>query len=166
MASRFVAWLSKLRFVRARRRFDAEARQEFDDHLEQTPDFDGTLVVDIGAVQGRLAAWAVWKSDLTVPLRDYTPTGDPLADEDAAEGRWVKRILLPEHAREFRVTLFDFEGVVLWEAQVSDTIAVLPDSVRLQASTNYFWKVAARGDYGTWVSSGLRQFRVVPGRRP
>jgi hypothetical protein len=69
--------------------------------LEQTPDFDGTLVVDIGDRYGRLEAWATRQSDLAAPLRDYVPTGEPLADEDPAAGRWVKRIPLPAHAREF-----------------------------------------------------------------
>jgi hypothetical protein len=55
---------------------------DFQDHLEQTPDFDGTLVVDIGDRDGQLTAWAVWQSELTMPLRDYVPSGEPLADEE------------------------------------------------------------------------------------
>ncbi|MDP3967092.1 MAG: alpha/beta hydrolase [Nocardioides sp.] len=74
---------------------------DFGDHLEQTPDFADTLVVDIGTRDATLAAWATWKSDLTVPLRDHVPTGEPLTDEDPAPGRWVKRVPLPAHAREF-----------------------------------------------------------------
>ena len=38
MARRFLAWLSKLGFARARRRFDADARYEFDDHLQRLTD--------------------------------------------------------------------------------------------------------------------------------
>jgi hypothetical protein len=90
---------------------------DFGDHLEQTPDFDGTLLVDIGHRDGRLAAWAAWQADLTVPLRDYVPMGEPLADEHPAEGRWVKRIPLPARAREFlgnraavRLTVQDRQG--------------------------------------------------------
>ncbi len=74
---------------------------DFRDHLEQTADFDDWLVVDIGARDGALVAWATWNSQLSVPLRDYTPTGEPLRDEDAAPGRWVKRIPLPPAARAF-----------------------------------------------------------------
>lgn len=73
----------------------------FGDHLEQTPDFVDTLVVDIGDRDGQLEAWATWRSDLSVPLRDYAPTGEPLEDEDPAAGRWAKRIALPAHARQF-----------------------------------------------------------------
>ncbi|WP_153392646.1 esterase/lipase family protein [Ornithinicoccus halotolerans] len=90
---------------------------DFGDHLEQTPDFTGTLVVDIGDRDGQLVAWAVWQSELSVPLRDYAPTGPPLSDEDTAPGRWVKRIGLPAHAREFlgeqaavRLTVRDRHG--------------------------------------------------------
>ena len=52
-----------------------------------------------------------------MPLRDYVPTGEPLVDEDPALGRWVKRVLLPAHAREFlgqraaiRLTVQDRQG--------------------------------------------------------
>lgn len=90
---------------------------DFGDHLEATPDFSGTLIVDIGAADGRLAAWAVWQGDVAVPLRDYAPAGEPLPDEDAAPGRWVTRVPLPEHARAFlgpsaavRLTVCDRHG--------------------------------------------------------
>jgi hypothetical protein len=87
-----------------------------------------------------------------------SPTGEVTSP---SEFHWSRSA----RAREFRVTLFDYEGTVLWEAQVNDTVATLPDSVRLQPATNYFWKVAARADYGRWISSGLRQFRIVGGRQ-
>lgn len=90
---------------------------DFGDHLEATPDFSGTLIVDIGAIDGKLAAWAVWQADVAVPLRDYIPVGAPLPDEDAAPGRWVTRVPLPEHARAFlgpnaavRLTVCDRHG--------------------------------------------------------
>ncbi|QCU78300.1 alpha/beta hydrolase [Citricoccus sp. SGAir0253] len=72
---------------------------DFGDHLEQTADFDDWLVVDIGVLDEGLAAWAAWVSELPVTLRDYVPDGPPLADEDAAPGRWVKRLPLPPAAR-------------------------------------------------------------------
>lgn len=90
---------------------------DFRDHLEQTADFDDWLVVDIGARDGALVAWATWNSQLSMPLRDYTATGEPLRDEDAAPGRWVKRIPLPPAARAFlgehaavRLTVRDRQG--------------------------------------------------------
>ena len=90
---------------------------DFRDHLEQTADFDDWLVVDIGAVNGELAAWATWVSDLDVTLRDYVPSGPPLTDDDATPRRWVKRFPLPEGARRLfgpnaalRLTVRDREG--------------------------------------------------------
>jgi pimeloyl-ACP methyl ester carboxylesterase len=74
---------------------------DFHDHLEQTADFDDVLVVDIGAREGGLVAWAVWNSSLGVPLRDYEPAGDPLSDHDDAKGSWVARVPLPAAARAF-----------------------------------------------------------------
>jgi pimeloyl-ACP methyl ester carboxylesterase len=90
---------------------------DFRDHLEQTADLDDTLVVDIGATEGELVAWAVWNSEVATPLRRYQPAGPPLADEDAAPGRWVKRIPLPASCRGFageraavRLTVRDRKG--------------------------------------------------------
>lgn len=97
---------------------------DFHDHLEQTADFDDWLVVDIGLANGALAAWAVWVSALPVTLRDYTPTGAPLEDEDATPRRWVKRIPLPGTALKLfgpnaalRLTVRDRDGLA------ADTLA-------------------------------------------
>lgn len=90
---------------------------DFRDHLEQTADFDDVLVVDIGADSQRLVAWAQWNSQLPVPLRDYQPSGPPLADEDRAPDSWVTNVPLPDPARSFlgnraaiRLTVQDREG--------------------------------------------------------
>lgn len=90
---------------------------DFRDHLEQTADFDDWLVVDVGVAGGSLAAWAAWVSELRVTLRDYTPTGAPLTDEDATPRRWVKNIPLPATARRvfgpgaaLRLTVRDRDG--------------------------------------------------------
>jgi hypothetical protein len=90
---------------------------DFRDHLEQTADLDDTLVVDIGASAGELVAWAAWNSEVSTPLRRYQPAGPPLVDEDAAPGRWVKRVPLPASCRGFageraavRLTVRDRKG--------------------------------------------------------
>lgn len=67
----------------------------FGDHLEQTTDFDDTLLVDVGRGATGLAAWSAWTSEIRSPLRSYTPTGDPLADQDPETGVWVRDIPLP-----------------------------------------------------------------------
>lgn len=74
---------------------------DFGDHLEQTADFDDVLVVDVGTVDDRLAAWAVWNSELSVPLRDYQPSGPPLTDQEPLPGVWVADVPLPASARGF-----------------------------------------------------------------
>ncbi|MDP8969738.1 MAG: hypothetical protein M3N52_04445 [Actinomycetota bacterium] len=73
----------------------------FGDHLEQTADFDDILIVDVGQLDGRLAAWARWNSQLPALLRDYQPSGPPLADQEQAAGVWVSHIGLPDTARAF-----------------------------------------------------------------
>jgi hypothetical protein len=90
---------------------------DFHDHLEQTADFDDWLVVDIGVADGALAAWAAWVSELPVTLRDYSPSGPPLLDEDATPRRWVKLLPLPSTARRLfgekaalQLTVRDREG--------------------------------------------------------
>ncbi len=74
---------------------------DFRDHLEQTADVDDVLVVDIGADDDRLVAWARWNSQLELPLRDYEPSGPPLVDQERAPGRWVTDLPLPNSARTF-----------------------------------------------------------------
>ncbi|MDQ3973594.1 MAG: hypothetical protein M3276_04550, partial [Actinomycetota bacterium] len=73
----------------------------FGDHLEQAADFDDILIVDVGQLDGRLAAWARWNSQLPGALRDYQPSGPPLADEEQAAGVWVCNVGLPASAQAF-----------------------------------------------------------------
>ncbi len=72
---------------------------DFRDHLEQNADVEDLLVIDLGAHAGALAAWAVWNSELAAPLRDYAPSGAPLAHEPADDGGWAVTIPLPATAR-------------------------------------------------------------------
>jgi pimeloyl-ACP methyl ester carboxylesterase len=74
---------------------------DFRDHLEQSPDFEDVLVVDVGVEEDRLAAWVTWNSELPSALRDHEPSGPPLEDEEAAENRWVSTVPLPATARTF-----------------------------------------------------------------
>lgn len=61
----------------------------------------------------------------------------------------------------YRVTVFDTTGHVLFELQLSDTVAVLPDSVGLQERVRYLWKVEARTGFDRWVSSALVEFSIA-----
>ena len=63
-------------------------------------------------------------------------------------------------AERYRVRLYDGEGSVLWMLEIGDTIAVLPDSVRLQPRVSYFWRVEAQAEWMRWAASDLASFRI------
>ena len=65
-------------------------------------------------------------------------------------------------ADRYRVTLFDAPGQVLYETQLADTIAVLPDAVVLEAGRPYLWKVEARTGWDRWSPSELVEFSLAP----
>lgn len=67
----------------------------WENHQEQTSDFDDTLVVDVEFRESSMTAWAQWNSEVSEPLRKYQPSGEPLADQDPQEGSWVARVGLP-----------------------------------------------------------------------
>ena len=64
-----------------------------------------------------------------------------------------------------RVTLFDSGGTVLYEVQLADTLAALPDSLEVAPGRRYLWKVEARADFDRWVTSSLVEFTVAGSRR-
>lgn len=61
-------------------------------------------------------------------------------------------------ADRYEVTLFDDEGSILWQANTTDTIAVLPDSVSLVPGSSYFWRSRARIGFDRWAESELVEF--------
>jgi len=63
----------------------------------------------------------------------------------------------------YRVTLFDARGGVLYEREVNDTTAALPDSVRLIPGQPYLWKVHARTGWDRWSASELVEFTIARG---
>jgi len=62
----------------------------------------------------------------------------------------------------YRVTLFEATGRVLFEAQVTDTVVALPDSIVLLPGRSYLWKVEARTSWERWTPSDLTEFQVRP----
>lgn len=70
----------------------------FGDHLEQTPDLDDVLVVDVGTPPENPGIWATWNSLIPGAVRDHVPDGPPLGDEDPSDGTWVAHIPLPATA--------------------------------------------------------------------
>lgn len=72
----------------------------FDDHLEQTEDWQDTLLVDIEpptAERPLPQAWAVWNSAVPTAVRDWCPEDkNKLDDLDDTELRWQGFIRVPE----------------------------------------------------------------------
>jgi anti-sigma factor ChrR (cupin superfamily) len=63
-------------------------------------------------------------------------------------------------ADRYRTTLFDDAGAVLFETQTANTVAALPDSVRLAPGRSYLWKVEARTGWDRWSASELIEFSI------
>lgn len=60
----------------------------------------------------------------------------------------------------YRVRLYNDEGDVLWTAETTDTVVMLPDSTALSPGATYFWKVEAQTEWRRWVASDLVGFRI------
>jgi hypothetical protein len=88
----------RLRLISLRQRDGAFG---FFDHLEQTADFDDTLVVDIAPAGEQTAprAWATWNSQIPSSIRDWRPTDDPLDDLEPAPGVWRGHVRMPPSTR-------------------------------------------------------------------
>lgn len=69
-------------------------------------------------------------------------------------------------ADRYRVTLSDASGRVLYETQLADTVAVLPDSIVLVAGRAYMWLVEARTGFDRWSTSRLVEFSIAGGAPP
>jgi hypothetical protein len=65
-------------------------------------------------------------------------------------------------ADRYRVTLFDAEGLVLFEAELAGTEVELPAAVVLDPGRRYWWEVDARLDFDRWVASDLVEFSIAP----
>ena len=91
-----------------------------------------------------------------------TATTAPDAIEPVGEVRQARTLTWSrvDGASSYRATLFDSTGTVLFELQLSDTVARIPDSVHLVPRRTYHWKVAARTDWDRWSTSELFRFRI------
>jgi hypothetical protein len=69
-------------------------------------------------------------------------------------------------ADRYRLTLFDRDAKVIWQATTADTITQLPDSVRLARGATYLWRLEARVGWDLWESSDLVRFTVTPDLSP
>ncbi|MCU1519555.1 MAG: hypothetical protein JWQ75_4276 [Pseudarthrobacter sp.] len=90
----------KLRLMSIKER---EGRFAFDDHMEQTEDWQDALLVDIEppAPGGLPRAWAAWTSTVPTALREWNPGDkDFLADTVDTPAFWRGRIDVPDFAKE------------------------------------------------------------------
>jgi len=69
-------------------------------------------------------------------------------------------------ADRYRATLFAADGQVLYETEVADTLAALPDSLVLRPGPAYLWKVEARTGWNRWTASELTRFTIAGGGSP
>ena len=81
---------------------------------------------------------------------------------DAATLQWTA----VAGADRYRVTLSDAAGRVLYDAQLADTVAALPDSIVLVAGRSYVWLVEARTGFDRWSTSRLVEFSIGGGAPP
>jgi hypothetical protein len=66
-------------------------------------------------------------------------------------------------ADRYRVTLFETGGRPVYEAELADTVATLPDSIGLVPGRSYVWMVEARIGFDRWSTSRLVEFSIVGG---
>jgi hypothetical protein len=60
----------------------------------------------------------------------------------------------------YRITVYDAEGAVVWEAETRDTLITPPDSTEFEPDARYVWTVAARVGFDRWLSSELVDFTI------
>jgi hypothetical protein len=98
-----------------------------------------------------------------VPGDVDTTRAGPLPIQPRASVERVDRLVWSSvpGALRYRVRLYDDQSAVRWSIETEDTLAVLPDSVRLSPQLTYFWKAEAQMDWQRWVSSDLVEFRIL-----
>ena len=70
------------------------------------------------------------------------------------------------YADNYRVRLFDREGLVLWERETPDTVSLPNGALRLRTGESYYWRVEARTGFDRVASSDLVEFMIRSGSRP
>lgn len=103
--------------------------------------------------------------DLRQPHRAPTITAGsapvPMLPVGAVAGVERLRWAAVAGADRYRVVLFDAAGSVVYEREITDTVAMLPDSIILVPGVSYLWKVEARTGFDRWSTSELVQFSIM-----
>ncbi len=108
-----------------------------------------TAAEDLGGVHRENAITTTVAPEIVAPV-------DPAAATDSLI--WTS---VP-HADRYRVTIFDHEGTLVWEAHTADTALVVPLPPGDAGARLYVWKVDARTALDRWVSSQWRELLVSP----
>ena len=90
-------------------------------------------------------------SDTPIPI---SPIGDVI---DGVKLHWRGSV----SADLYRATVVDGDGDLIWQAEVADTVAVLPRDVGLRPGVGYFWRVEARSGFKRWQASDFVEFRIL-----
>lgn len=89
-----------------------------------------------------------------------TPAG---VVSDASRLRWTA----VSGSHLYQVTIFDAEGVVVWQSETADTTVAVPVGVHLGRDVRLVWRVQARVGFDRWLSSALTPFVITgAGRLP
>ena len=103
------------------------------------------------------------RTDGADEFRDVRPAASapvldpPLASAGGLESlRWSS----VEGATQYRVTVFDEEGGLVWSSETVDTTIAFPADTALDPGTPYWWRVEARVDFDRWTASELGTFTM------
>lgn len=127
------------------------------------------------AVVGAVAAAAVLTTVVTrTPANP--PAGEAVYRDPAIVARAVPVVVSPveavaarpirlrwsaaEGATEYRVTVFDEEGSVVWAGVANDTTTVIPAEAPLVEGVQYWWRVEARVGFDRWSQSVVTPFTI------
>ena len=60
----------------------------------------------------------------------------------------------------YRVRLFDGQGTMLLEREVTDTVVPVPPELGLSGGTRYYWRIDVLTGFDRWSSSELVEFET------
>lgn len=127
------------------------------------------ILAPVAAAAAAILLFVVW------PQIGGTPTSPSQYRESPAAAAVVPTAIAPigpaREVREFvwsravdadqyRLTLYDADGSVIWRETTADSLLPPPDSVPLRPGRQYLWKIEARVGWDVWESSELTEFRL------
>lgn len=100
---------------------------------------------------------ADFRDEPRLPVASAPVLGAPLTSAGSLESLHWSAVA---GATQYRVTIFDEEGGLVWATETADTAVAFPADSALAASTPYWWRVEARVDFDRWNASQLGTFTV------